>query len=91
MKRKFFSVLFALVLVLSMSMMMAPPALAATAVTDVWVEFPTAGHNNVSTAALYNIHFTTVTAMKRGVDTITVIFPTAFDLTGAQTAATNYR
>jgi len=90
MKRKFFSVLFALVLVLSMSMMMAPPALAATAVTDVWVEFPTAGHNNVSTAALYNIHFTTTTAMNRGVDTITVIFPTAFDLTGAQTAAANY-
>ncbi len=76
--------------VISALLLMAAPVAAATAVTSVWVEFPTAGHNNVSTAALYHIHFTPTTAMNRGVDTITVIFPTAFDLSGAQTAAAQY-
>jgi len=79
MKRKVFSVLFALVLVLSMSMMMAPPALAATAVTNVWVEFPYTSNSNESNDAdgsnVYIVHFTATTALSRGVDTVTVTFP----------------
>jgi len=77
MKRKFFSVLFALVLVLTMSMVMAPPALAATAVTDVWVEFEDANSQNdvSSTSNVYLVHFKTTTALSRGVDTVTVTFP----------------
>jgi len=74
MKRKFFSVLFAVVLVLSMSIVMAPPV-AASSVSSVWMEFPTAGHNAFDTDAEYRIHFTPTTAMVRGVDTITVWFP----------------
>ena len=97
MKRKFFSVVFALVLVLSLSMIMAPPALAASSVSSVWVEFA-AGGNTTSNAALYTIHFTTGSALSRGVDTITVIFPDgttamgtyAFDLSGASTSAAHY-
>jgi len=98
MKRKFFSVLFTLVLVLSMSMMMAPPALAATAVTDVWVQFTTSTYNKTDTATDFTIHFTPTTAMSRGVDTITVWFPDGttamgpdnFSLANAVTTNTYY-
>ncbi len=79
MKRKFFSVLLTLVLVLSMSIVMAPPV-AASSVSSVWVEFA-AGGNNINNAALYTIHFTTGSALSRGVDTITVIFPDGLDST----------
>ena len=77
MKKKFFSVLFALVLVLSMSMVMAPPALAATAVTEVWVEFDdTNSRNSVGlTTNEYIIHFKPTTALVAGTDWVTVTFP----------------
>jgi len=78
MKRKFFSVLFAVVLVLSMSIVMAPVA-AASSVSSVWMQFETAAHSDVATNAQYTIHFTTSTALSRGVDTITVIFPDGLD------------
>jgi len=72
---------------------------AASAVTSVWVEFPTAGHNAFATAAEYRIHFTPTTAMVRGVDTITVWFPDGTTAMGtaafasvatASTTAANY-
>ena len=98
MKRKFFSVLFALVLVLSMSMMTAGPALAATGVTNVWVQFTESTYNKTNTATDFTIHFTPTTAMSRGVDTITVWFPdgatamgpAAFSLASAETTNTYY-
>ncbi|GAI40845.1 unnamed protein product, partial [marine sediment metagenome] len=102
MKRKFFSVVFALVLVLTMSMIMAPPAMAATAVTNVWVQFTEANYNinHASTAAAagFTVHFTPTTAMSRGVDKITVwvpdgataMGPAAFTLASASTSATYY-
>jgi len=78
MKRKFFSVLFALVLVLSMGLMTAAPAMAATAVTDVWVEFDDAS-NNMNTVSdtgnEYIIHFKPTTALVAGMDWVTVTFP----------------
>lgn len=80
MKRKFFSVLLAVVLVLSMSIVMAPVA-AASSVSSVWMEFETAAHSDVATNGQYTIHFTTGTALSRGVDTITVIFPDGLDST----------
>jgi len=98
MKRKVLNILFALVLVLGMSLVMAAPAAAATAVTSVWVSFATTG-NNIDTAAVYTIYFTPTTAMLRGVDTVTVIFPDNvdttlgadnFDISGAQTNAAYY-
>jgi hypothetical protein len=98
MKRKILNVLFALVLVLGLSLVMAAPAAAATAVTNVWVSFATGG-NALGNAAVYTIYFTPTTALQRGIDTITVAFPDgidttmgtyAFDLSGAQTTATYY-
>ena len=98
MKRKFFSVLFAVVLVLSMSLTTAAPALAATAVTDVWVQFTQSTYNKTDTATDFTIHFTPTTAMSRGVDTITVWFPDGttamgpdnFSLASAVTTAAYY-
>jgi len=73
---------------------------ATPGVTAVWVEFPDAGDNAASnTDAEYKIHFTTGSALTRGVDTITVWFPdgttamgpAAFaSVSGASTTAGNY-
>jgi len=98
MKRKVFSVLFALVLVLSMSLMTAAPAMAATAVTDAWAQFTTGDFATTDTATDITVHFTPTTAMSRGVDTITVWFPDGttamgpdnFSLASAVTTATYY-
>ena len=98
MKRKVLNILFALVLVLGMSLVMAAPAAAATAATSVWVSFA-AGGNALNTHAAYTIYFTPTTALKRGIDTITVAFPDGIDttmgtytfvLSSAQTTATYY-
>jgi len=98
MKRKILNILFALVLVLGMSLVMATPAAAATAVTSVWVSFATGG-NALDNPAVYTIYFTPTTAMLRGVDTVTVWFPDNadttlgldnFDLSVAQTNAAYY-
>lgn len=98
MKRKIINILFALVLVLGLSLVMAAPAAATTAVTNVWVSFATGG-NALSNAAVYTIYFTPTTALQRGIDTITVAFPDgidltmgayAFDLSGASVAAAHY-
>jgi hypothetical protein len=76
MKRKIFNVLFALVLLLGMSLVMAAPA-AATTVTEPAV---TLTAYKVGVAGDYSIVFTTHTAMASG-DTITIVFPTLTDLT----------
>ena len=78
------------VVVISGILLMATPVAAATAVTNVWVEYTASTGNDINNAGEHIIHFTTVTAMKRGVDTITVIYPTAFDLSGVQTAGQYY-
>ena len=59
------------------SVPLAKPALAATAVTEVWVEFDdTNSRNSVGlTANEYIIHFKSTTALSRGVDEVTVTFP----------------
>jgi len=102
MKRKVFSVLFALVMVLSMGLMTAAPAMAATAVTDVWVQFTEANYNinhaSTAVAAGFTVHFTPTSDMSRGVDTITVwvpdgstdMGPAAFTLASANTTMANY-
>ena len=56
---------------------LAPVAQAATAVTNVWVEFDyTDNRNTISDSGnQYIIHFKAATALVRGVDTITVTFP----------------
>ena len=91
-----------LFLLSALMLALAPVAQAATTVTNVWVSFA-AGGNALNNAALYTIYFTPTTAMKRGIDTITVIFPDgvdttmgtagsgyAFVLTGANATAANY-
>jgi len=92
----------ALFLVSALVLTLAPVAQAATAVTNVWVEFTETGYNinhaSTAVAAGFTIHFTPTTAMKRGVDTITVWFPDGstamgpaeFTLADASTAATYY-
>ena len=86
---------------LMLAFMPAVPVSAATAVTDVWVEFEDADNQNESgddTGNVYLIHFKPTTALKRGVDTVTVTFPdgtatmsgtlsTAYDFSLATTMA----
>lgn len=87
-----------LFLVSALVLTLAPVAQAATAVTNVWVQFTTATYNQTNTDCDFTIHFTPTTAMKRGVDTITVWFPdgstamgpAAFSLTSAVTTAAYY-
>jgi len=76
-----------MVCALMLAFMPVAPVSAATAVTDVWVEFPAedaAGvnpgtYNVTGTQALYRIHFKATTALKRGVDKIVVQFPDGLD------------
>ena len=93
-----------LFLVCALMLVAAPAAKveAATAVTNVWVQFTEADYNinhaSTAVAAGFTIHFTPTTAMKRGVDTITVWFPdgstamgpAAFTLADSDAAATYY-
>ena len=83
---------------LTLAVMPAAKVEAATAVTNVWVQFTTSTYNQTDTASDFTLHFTPATAMSRGVDTITVWFPDGatamgpdnFDLTSAVTTATLY-
>ncbi len=64
-------------------MLAAVPAAKVEATPDVssvWVEFAETG-NNTGNNAQYTIHFTTGSALSRGVDTITVLFPDGMDST----------
>jgi len=78
-----------MVCALMLAFMPVAPVSAATAVTDVWVEFPAADaagtadtdYNVASAVGLYRIHFKATTALTRGVDTITVQFPDGVDTT----------
>jgi hypothetical protein len=78
-----------LFLVSALVLTLAPVAQAATAVTDVWVEFPAedAGgsaattYNLTGAETLYRIHFKATTALVRGVDKIIVQFPDGVDTT----------
>jgi hypothetical protein len=87
-----------LFLVSALVLALAPVAQAATAVTNVWVQFTTATYNQTDTDCDFTIHFTPTTSMQRGVDTITVWFPDGstamgpdnFDLTSALTTAAYY-
>jgi hypothetical protein len=80
----------ALFLVSALILVMAPVA-QASSVSSVWMEFETAAHNNVGTEGQYTIHFTTGTALSRGVDTITVVFPDGLDSTmGPTTTQDSY-
>jgi hypothetical protein len=75
----------ALFLVSVLVLTLAPVA-QASSVSSVWMEFETAAHSDVATNAQYTIHFTTSTALSRGVDTITVIFPDGLDSTMGPTS-----
>jgi hypothetical protein len=75
----------ALFLVSALILVIAPVA-QASSVSSVWLEFETAAHSDVATNAQYTIHFTTSTALSRGVDTITVIFPDGLDSTMGPTS-----
>jgi len=86
-----------LVSALMLAFMPAAPVQAATAVTDVWVEFPStdAGglqdltFNQAEALLMVRVHFKPTTAMVAGVDTITVQFPDGVDTTMG-TAGTTY-
>jgi len=83
---------------LMLALIPAAPVAAATAVTNVWVQFTTSTYNLTNTASDFTIHFTPTTAMERGVDTITVWFPDGatamgpdnFSLSSAVTTASYY-
>jgi len=75
----------ALFLVSVLVLTLAPVA-QASSVSSVWMEFETAAHSDVATNAQYTIHFTTNTALSRGVDTITVVFPDGLDSTMGPTS-----
>ena len=87
-----------LVSALMLALMPVAKVEAATAVTNVWVQFTTSTYNKTNTASDFTIHFTPTTAMSRGVDTITVWFPDGstdmgpdnFDLSSAVTTKTYY-
>jgi len=70
-----------LVVILAFGVMISPlpsvkKAEAATSVTNAWVELSDdTVLNSTSTALEYVIHFTTITALTGGVDTVTVTFP----------------
>jgi len=77
MKSKIFSVLFALVLVVSFSLVAAVPA-AASPLSGVSVELyksGTAAYDRAQTAVTYYIYFTPGADLTANVDTITVRFP----------------
>jgi hypothetical protein len=82
----------ALFLVSALVLTLAPVAQAATAVTNVWVEFPYTSSSNESdddnSSNVYIVHFTPTTAISRGVDTVTVTFPDG-SATMCGTASTN--
>jgi hypothetical protein len=88
----------ALFLVSALVLAVMPVAQAATAVTNVWVQFTQSTYNKTNTASDFTFHFTPTTAMERGVDTITVWFPDGatamgpdnFSLSGASSSATYY-
>ena len=88
-----------LVCALMVALMPVAPVSAATAVTDVWVEFPAddaAGtisdkeYNVAGAVGLYRIHFKATTALTRGVDTITVQFPDGIDTDMGPSSVANY-
>jgi hypothetical protein len=68
-----------LVCALMLAFMPAVPVAAATAVTDVWVEFPFTddinANSDTDSSNIYIIHFKPTTALERGVDSVTVNFP----------------
>lgn len=80
-----------LVCALMLAFMPVAPVSAATAVEDVWVEFPSTDEtgaidatlyfNKAASVLLWRIHFTPTTTLKRGVDTIVVQFPDGQDST----------
>jgi hypothetical protein len=86
----------ALFVVSALILVAAPVAQAATEVEDVWVEFPstdesgtvqsTLTFNKAATVLLWRIHFTPTTALKRGVDTITIQFYDGQDSTMGPTS-----
>jgi len=63
--------------VLMLALIPAAPVAAATAVTNVWVDFPYSDAPNAcsGTSNTYIVHFKATTALKRGVDSVTVTFP----------------
>jgi len=67
----------ALFLVSVLVLALAPVAQAATAVTNVWVEFPYTSAKNAtsSTAGEFYVHFKPAVALERGLDYVTVTFP----------------
>ena len=87
-----------MVCALMLAVMPAAKVEAATAVTNVWVQFTQSTYNKTNTASDFTIHFTPSTAMSRGVDTITVWFPDGttamgpddFSLASAVTTASYY-
>jgi parallel beta-helix repeat protein len=81
----------ALFLVSVLVLALAPVAQAATAVTDVWVDFEDANSQNdvSSTSNVYMVHFKPATALVRGVDYVTVTFPDG-SVTMSGTAGTGY-
>jgi len=66
-----------LFLVSALVLTLAPVAQAATAVTEVWVDFPYLdAQNDVSCGTNeYLVHFKPTTALSRGADWVTVTFP----------------
>ena len=70
MKTKVTYLTMALVIALSMvagGLLVAPPsAQAATAVTNVWVQFTQSTYNKTDTATDFSIHFTPATALSSG-------------------------
>jgi hypothetical protein len=62
---------------LMLTLVPAVPVAAATAVTNVWVEFPYTTLKNAtsSTSNIYYVHFKPTTALVRGIDYVTVTFP----------------
>jgi parallel beta-helix repeat protein len=69
----------ALFLVSALVLALAPVAQAATAVTEVWVEFPYTTSSNEADdtdgSNVYLVHLKPTTALSRGVDTVTVTWP----------------
>jgi hypothetical protein len=72
MKRKIFNILFALVLLASLSLVMAVPAAANVSTVTVTVDPTTVG----TADADYTIVFTSTVALTDAVDAIDIIFPT---------------
>lgn len=73
-----------LVCALMVALMPVAPVSAVTAVTDVCVDFPYSDAKNTyeSTSNTYIVHFKPTTALKRGVDWVTVTFPDGSEAMG---------